>query len=281
MIETSTSNQRPSRRSMDPVDLWVNATPTPAADQEQYTSGAQPKSAFWRSFSQLSPTDQTETMRKIVLQWPYAKEYYAAVLPRVIMPGMTFVSAALIARPVIKTFLLPIASRANRAPILVAATTASMAQYAMDSFFVQRVLDTDQSVCAQCLTLRRVALTVAAGIFLPAFSFPYLCAYLAERGQQMKVPVLKSSSDLLALGIIGSKDVWRMRLMAPLLAAHILIGTAATYSQLWARDRIIPTLEDDPELFRTLLVKSEESPIASLEKYVGSLPLLRWFTDKK
>lgn len=104
--------------------------------------------------------------------------------------------------------------------------------------------------------------------------------FQAERRQVFTMPAVKSSADMLSLCAIGSKDVWRARLLLPLMAVHVLIGTAATYSQLWARDRIIPTLEDDPELFRSLLLKADQSPLSGIEKYVGSLPVLRSLLGK-
>jgi hypothetical protein len=79
--------------------------------------------------------------------------------------------------------------------------------------------------------------------------------------------------------------VWRMKLMGPLLAAHVVFGLAATYCQLWARDRIIPTLEDDPELFRTLLAKvndtSSSNSGASVRLFLGSKPFFKKFVDEK
>lgn len=91
-------DKRMSRRSVDPVDLWVSATGPQATEREsgRTLTEEQPRSAFWRSFSQLPVAEQAETMRKIILQWPYPQEYYASVLPRFVMPGLTFVSAALI-----------------------------------------------------------------------------------------------------------------------------------------------------------------------------------------
>ncbi|KJH43216.1 hypothetical protein DICVIV_10776 [Dictyocaulus viviparus] len=278
MSSCDSQSAEPSSRV---VDLWRRSKPsveTNAANKlpisrttvSQLLSGE--RSLIWTNLSQMSPSDRTIMMRNIVGRWPYTWERRALNWP---MPIATKINSdMMVFNP--KMTVLESIRKCPLAPFVFGVYSSGVIFYALKQVLITPYLFNENVPCSSCILSRNIILSLASGIVMPLLTTPYLCYYIILQGKSSKYPLVKNYIDFLALSWEGSRAARSVLLKCIPLQA--IVAAISTYTVLWGRERVLDTLDADPDFARELLISVQLKPTIK-QRFVDFLSRVPYCSD--